>query len=105
MRTAPGRSQLRIHLPLAKLALCVDCDACFEIGAACPACGSETWMPLGRVARGTAAPALDTDVHLPGVVDSNVSTLTLAEQRRQSPHGMWTLSSGRTVVNYDRYGS
>ena len=36
-----------IHLPLQKLALCLDCDECFELGyAACPACGSSTWSPL-----------------------------------------------------------
>jgi hypothetical protein len=39
-----------IHLPLKKLALCLDCDECFELGyaATCPACGSGTWSPLGR---------------------------------------------------------
>lgn len=37
------------HLPLARLALCLDCEACFEIGpSSCPACGSETWCPLAR---------------------------------------------------------
>jgi hypothetical protein len=31
------------------LALCLDCEACFEIGAdQCPACGSQTWSPLSR---------------------------------------------------------
>jgi hypothetical protein len=41
---APG-----IHLPLRKLALCLDCDECFELGySTCPACGSGTWSPLGR---------------------------------------------------------
>jgi hypothetical protein len=43
-RHAPG-----IHLPLARLVLCLDCDECFEIGySTCPACGSETWVPLAR---------------------------------------------------------
>ena len=38
-----------VHLPLKKLALCLDCDECFEMGyASCPACGSGTWSPLGR---------------------------------------------------------
>ena len=38
-----------IHLPLRKLALCLDCDECFELGySTCPACGSSTWSPLGR---------------------------------------------------------
>lgn len=38
-----------VHLPLMRLGLCLDCEDCFEIGLnACPACGSETWMPLAR---------------------------------------------------------
>jgi hypothetical protein len=38
-----------LHLPLRKLALCLDCDECFELGhAACPACGSATWTPAAR---------------------------------------------------------
>lgn len=36
-------------LPLARLALCLDCEACFEVGPGpCPACGSATWTPLAR---------------------------------------------------------
>jgi hypothetical protein len=43
------RSTARVHLPLRRLALCLDCDVCFEIGDdPCPACGSETWTPLAR---------------------------------------------------------
>lgn len=38
-----------LHFPLRKLALCLDCDACFEFGSStCPACGSETLSPLAR---------------------------------------------------------
>jgi len=38
-----------LHFPLRKLALCLDCDACFEFGPpTCPACGSETLAPLAR---------------------------------------------------------
>ena len=38
-----------LHLPLKKLALCLDCDECFELGhAVCPACGSTTWTPAAR---------------------------------------------------------
>jgi hypothetical protein len=45
----PRRPEAPVHLPLRRLALCLDCDECFEIGAAtCPACGSETWTSLGR---------------------------------------------------------
>ena len=37
----------RVHLPLPQLALCLDCDECFEIGPEpCPGCGSATWTPL-----------------------------------------------------------
>ena len=39
----------RLHFPLARLALCLDCEVCFEIGPEkCPGCGSETWSPLSR---------------------------------------------------------
>src|SRR5438874_12618757 len=39
----------RAHLPLARLALCLDCEVCFEIGPEkCPACGSTTRSPLSR---------------------------------------------------------
>ena len=37
-----------VHLPFARVGMCLDCEACFEIGSACPACGSRTWMPLAR---------------------------------------------------------
>jgi len=38
---------LALHLPLRRLALCVDCEACFDIGApSCPACSANTWIPL-----------------------------------------------------------
>jgi hypothetical protein len=36
-----------VHLPLRRLALCLDCEECFELGAeACPACGSGTSTTL-----------------------------------------------------------
>jgi len=39
----------RFHLPLQRLALCLDCDECFETGVeTCPACGSEAWSLLSR---------------------------------------------------------
>ena len=40
---------LSLHLPLRRLALCLDCEACFEIGASsCPACGGDTWVLLAK---------------------------------------------------------
>jgi hypothetical protein len=42
--TAPA-----LHLPFRRLALCLDCEACFEIGApSCSACGGDTWVPLAK---------------------------------------------------------
>jgi hypothetical protein len=39
----------RVHFALRQLALCLDCDECFEIGSpTCPACGSATWTSLSR---------------------------------------------------------
>lgn len=47
-----------LHLPLRRLALCLDCEKCFELGAAaCPACGSRTWITLARFLEGGAAAA------------------------------------------------
>src|SRR5688572_12116440 len=40
----------RLYFPLSRLALCADCEVCFEIGFdACPACGGETWSSLSRL--------------------------------------------------------
>jgi hypothetical protein len=37
------------HFPLRRLALCLDCEMCFELGPdRCRACGSETWFTLAR---------------------------------------------------------
>ena len=50
-RNAPNGTlaRLGIHLPLRRLALCLDCDECFELGfARCPACGSGTWSAVAR---------------------------------------------------------
>jgi hypothetical protein len=39
----------KAHLPLRHLALCLDCDECFEISSSrCPACGSATSTLLSR---------------------------------------------------------
>jgi len=38
-----------LHFPLRRVALCLDCEECFELGVStCPACGSETWVALAR---------------------------------------------------------
>lgn len=43
------QAQSSVHVPLKKLALCLDCDVCFELAlGTCPACGGETWAPLAR---------------------------------------------------------
>ena len=47
----------QLHVPLKRLALCLDCEKCFELGAtACPACGSGTWIALARFLEGGAVP-------------------------------------------------
>jgi hypothetical protein len=43
------RSTALSHLPLRRLALCLDCEACFEIGSSsCLACGGDTWVLLSK---------------------------------------------------------
>lgn len=50
MRSRLAASTARLYFPLARLALCADCEMCFEIGFdACPACGCRTWSPLSRL--------------------------------------------------------
>jgi len=50
MRSRLQLSTARLYFPLARLALCADCEVCFEIGLdACPACGGQTWSPLSRL--------------------------------------------------------
>lgn len=50
MRSRLELSTARLYFPLARLALCADCEVCFEIGLdACPACGGRTWSPLSRL--------------------------------------------------------
>jgi len=45
-----------VHLPLRHLAVCLDCDECFETGPeTCPACGSATWTSLSRFLEQTAS--------------------------------------------------
>jgi hypothetical protein len=34
-------------LPLRRTAVCLDCEACFPLGARrCPSCASGAWMPM-----------------------------------------------------------
>lgn len=48
----------RVHLPFARVGMCLDCEACFEIGGSCPACGSRTWMPLAKFLESARRPRL-----------------------------------------------
>lgn len=57
-RKAVSTLRPHVHLPLKRLALCLDCEKCFELGAAaCPACGSRTWITLARFLEGAPASA------------------------------------------------
>ena len=56
--TLPSTLRPQLHLPLKRLALCLDCEKCFELGAAaCPGCGSGTWTTLARFLEGGQATA------------------------------------------------
>jgi hypothetical protein len=64
MRTRAQLIAPRLHIPLARLALCVDCETCFEIGPdQCPACGSRTWSPLSRFIGNASEKAVVRAVH------------------------------------------
>lgn len=42
-----------LHFPLRRVAMCLDCEECFELGVStCPACGSQTWVALARFLEG-----------------------------------------------------
>ncbi len=44
-----GSTTSSLQLRLRRLTLCLDCEACFEIGpSSCPACSGRTWVPLAR---------------------------------------------------------
>lgn len=44
-----GSATSSLYFPLRRLALCLDCDVCFELGSlTCPACGGGTWVLLAR---------------------------------------------------------
>jgi hypothetical protein len=64
MRSRAHLTTPRLHIPLARLALCVDCEVCFEIGPdQCPACGSDTWSPLSRFIGNASEKAVVRAVH------------------------------------------
>jgi hypothetical protein len=54
------RLRPQLHLPLRRVALCLDCEVCFELGPAfCPACGSRTWTAIARFLEHVADPTLE----------------------------------------------
>ncbi len=64
MLTRSRRPGPQLHIPLRRLAMCLDCEVCFEVGPAeCPACGSETWAALGRFLDFHSRPAAGLDSH------------------------------------------
>jgi hypothetical protein len=49
MDRSPTTLRPHLYLPLKQLALCLDCEKCFELGvSACPACGSGTVVALAQ---------------------------------------------------------
>jgi hypothetical protein len=64
MRSRAQLTTPRLYTPLTRLALCVDCEVCFEIGPdQCPACGSDTWSPLSRFIGNASEKAVVRAVH------------------------------------------
>ena len=64
MRSRAQLATPRLYTPLARLALCVDCEVCFEIGPdQCPGCGSDTWSPLSRFNGNASDKAIVRAVH------------------------------------------
>lgn len=44
-----GPATVSTGLPLSRLALCLDCETCFEVGVdPCPACGGRIWASVAR---------------------------------------------------------
>jgi len=51
--TKDGDTVRTVHLPLRRIALCLDCETCYQIGTGpCPTCGSGTWAPVARFLTG-----------------------------------------------------
>ena len=47
--TGTRSTALSLHVPLRRLALCADCEACFDIGMpSCPGCGGDSWVLLTK---------------------------------------------------------
>jgi hypothetical protein len=64
MRSRAQLTTPRVYIPLTRLALCADCEVCFEIGPdQCPACGSDTWSPLSRFIGDASEKAVVRAVH------------------------------------------
>src|SRR5438093_11723617 len=88
MRSRLQMSAARVYFPLARVALCADCEVCFEIGPdACPACGGTSWSPISRllgqvsdgaVARAERAVVAETRGHDAG--GGHVHLLVVAER-------------------------
>src|SRR5256886_4131096 len=51
--TKDGDTVRTVHLPLRRIALCLDCETWYQIGTGpCPTCGSGTWAPVARFLTG-----------------------------------------------------
>lgn len=91
MRSRAQLATPRLYVPLARLALCVDCEVCFEIGPdQCPACGSDTWSPLSRFIGNASEKAVVRAVHAlveeaRGIATGNEGARHLLIVSRQQP--------------------
>ena len=84
----------RVHFPLRRLALCLDCDECFEIGSpTCPACGSETAASLARFLEKAPLEPLHRLLH--GTRQHRVTMTTRRESERQIARQLFIIARDR----------
>ena len=84
----------RVHFPLRRLALCLDCDECFEIGSPnCPACGSETAASLARFLE--QAPSSESLHRLIHGARQHRTTVTRREGERQLARQLFIVARDR----------
>src|SRR5262245_30619931 len=106
-----------MHLPLRRLALCLDCETCFEMGTSpCPVCGGDSWAllarflnqgPLNTLSRFQPLPKslAERPKHREGVGEPAVKQLLIISRDRQKlyEHVKRAFSDNATVeVIFDR---
>jgi hypothetical protein len=101
MLKSPRRLTPRLHLPLRRLALCLDCDECFEIGYdVCPACGSKTWTSLARFLE--IGPSESVSQLVEGIIDEKASAHDRAQPAGEARHLIIVARDRRALYDHLR---